>query len=137
LKPRLTRRFLELHGLFLLLMVPFGYHWLPQEALLRTATGVLFGFGLVTYLWLPTADWNRDGETGWPRAGQIYAAAVVLVLLLVPSLAAWGERFAALSLSCLALCGAATLLALAIANVGLGAMLLARLILRLKARTAA
>ncbi len=53
LRPRLTGRFLELHGAFLLCMLPFGFHWLPQGPLLRTITGVLFGFGVVTFLWLP------------------------------------------------------------------------------------
>jgi uncharacterized membrane protein len=53
LRPRLTTRFLEVHGAFLLLMAPFGFHWVPQGPALRTITGMLFGFGVVTYLWLP------------------------------------------------------------------------------------
>src|ERR1035438_5086965 len=43
LRPRLSGRFLEVHGAFLLAMAPFGFHWLPDGPMLRTATGVLFG----------------------------------------------------------------------------------------------
>ena len=55
-KPRLTSRFLWIHGVFLLQMIPFGFHWLPQGPFVRTITGTLFGFGLVSFFWLlPTA----------------------------------------------------------------------------------
>jgi len=64
LRPRLTGRFLELHGAFLLLMVPCGFHWVTQGPVLRMLTGVLFGFGVVTFLWLPLSQ--RFGE----RAGR-------------------------------------------------------------------
>jgi len=59
LRPQLSGRFLEVHGLFLLLMVPFGFHWLPQGALVRTGTGVLFGFG-----------WWPFSPCGPPRVGE-------------------------------------------------------------------
>ena len=55
LKPKFSNRFLLVHGAFLLLMAPFGFHWLPQGPVLRTMTGVLFGFGVVTFLWLQPA----------------------------------------------------------------------------------
>ena len=50
LRPSMNRDFLWIHGLFLILMVPFGFHWLPQGPLLRSWTGVLFGFGVITML---------------------------------------------------------------------------------------
>jgi len=53
LRPVATSRWLWLHGGFLLCMIPFGYHWLPQGPVLRALTGVLFGFGLVAFLRLP------------------------------------------------------------------------------------
>ncbi len=59
LRPRPTGRFLEMHGAFLLVMVPFGLHWVAQGPVLRTLTGVLFGFGVVTFLSLPL---SRAGE---------------------------------------------------------------------------
>ena len=52
LRPRLSGRFLEIHGAFLIFMVPFGFHWVADGPVLRTVTGVLFGFGVVTCLWL-------------------------------------------------------------------------------------
>jgi hypothetical protein len=55
LRPKLTARFLEVHGAFLLAMAPFGWHWLPQGPILRATTGMLFGCAVVTYLWLPLA----------------------------------------------------------------------------------
>jgi uncharacterized membrane protein len=60
LRPKHRGRFLEMHGAFLLLMVPFGCHWVPQGPALRTAVGVLFGAGLVTFLSLPLAGYWRQ-----------------------------------------------------------------------------
>jgi len=45
--------FLRIHGAFLLFMAPFGFHWVAHGAAMRTITGVLFGFAVVTFLWLP------------------------------------------------------------------------------------
>ena len=51
-RPQSTPAWRWAHGFFLLQMVPFGYHWLPQGAVVRAMTGVLFAFGLVSYFWL-------------------------------------------------------------------------------------
>jgi len=86
LRPRLTGRFLEIHGLFLLLMVPFGYHWLPQGPILRTVTGLLFGAGLVTFLMvsLKTSGQSPAGNSATPGrlyfVGLAFAGALALVL---------------------------------------------------------
>jgi uncharacterized membrane protein len=56
LRPRPTTRFLQIHGAFLLYMAPCGFHWLPQGPVLRTLSGVLFGFAVVAFLWLPMGD---------------------------------------------------------------------------------
>ncbi len=56
LRPRLSGWFLQIHGAFLLTMVPFGFHWVAQGPVLRSLTGVLFGFGIVTFLWLPLSQ---------------------------------------------------------------------------------
>jgi len=66
LRPRLTSRFLEMHGAFLLLMIPFGFHWLPQGPALRTLTGVLFGFGVVAFLWLQLSQWVGERTLSSP-----------------------------------------------------------------------
>src|SRR5512133_566570 len=100
-RPRLSGRFLEVHGLFLLLMVPFGYHWLPQGPALRAITGVLFGFGIVTMLRLPleSPGWVGRGE-GIARspmrwAAGWYFAGVAASLMLVPWLGSSGSELAA------------------------------------------
>ena len=54
-RPALTARFLKVHGAFLAMMIPFGLHWIPQGPLLRCWSGMLFGFGLVTFLRLGSA----------------------------------------------------------------------------------
>ena len=55
-RPKLSGRFLEIHGAFLVVMAPFGFHWVAQGPALRTLTGVLFGFAVVTFLWLPLSQ---------------------------------------------------------------------------------
>jgi uncharacterized membrane protein len=139
LKPRLTRRFLEVHGLFLLVMLPFGFHWLPQGPVLRTLSGIVFGFGIVTFLWLPLAARielrRHDGadqqtsepipnehDTLWRRQVRswrqaAYACGLLGCMLFVPLLAGGGGHWAALVLSAVAICGLATLASLAAANV--------------------
>lgn len=82
-RPRPTARVLWLHGLLLLLMVPFGYHLVPQNAVLRTLTGQLFAFGLAYYLTLTPA---LHQENWRPLAGEhtgAYAAAGLVTLALL------------------------------------------------------
>jgi uncharacterized membrane protein len=66
LRPRLTGRFLEIHGAFLLVMAPFGFHWVSQGPMLRTLTGMLFGFAVVTFLWLPLSQWLGERTACFP-----------------------------------------------------------------------
>jgi hypothetical protein len=68
LRPRLSGRFLQIHGAFLLLMVPFGFHWVAQGPALRSISGVLFGFGVVTFLWLPLAQLIDKSESRDPKS---------------------------------------------------------------------
>src|SRR5574341_551103 len=88
-RPRLTRAFLGIHGAFLLLMIPFGYHWLPQGPTSRAVTGVLFGFGVVTFLLLPLADArersrkHRKHNHAASESGR-YFAGLLIALAAVP-----------------------------------------------------
>jgi len=112
-------RFLQVHGGFLLLMVPLGYHWLPQDATVRTASGVLFGAGVVSFLWLfpgPFAGGVRPLDR---RRAILYAAGIGAALAGIPVAEAWGGLFAWYVLVVLAALGAVSLLSLALANVGL------------------
>jgi uncharacterized membrane protein len=67
--PRPTRRVLALHGILLLQMAPFGYHWVAQNGTVRTLAGQLFAFALIYFLALnPVARlglWKTD------RGGQL------------------------------------------------------------------
>ena len=145
LRPKLTGRLLEVHGAFLLLMAPFGFHWLPQDPLLRTLTGMLFGFGVVTYAWLPLSD-SAVARIGNPRYRRIatcrarpgaehlagsnpvmqpaanpgYALGLGAALAAVPALAALGGRPGAYLLCGLVCAGALALGALLMANAALG-----------------
>ena len=127
LRPRISGRFLLVHGLFLLQMVPFGYHWLPQGSMLRTWTGLLFGFGVVSFLWLVPASWLRTSLFASSRATWVYGLGLTASLVLTPVAAAWGGTPGASLLSGFILAGAIALVGLVMANVGLGLVSLAGL----------
>ncbi len=78
LRPRLTANFLYVHGGFLLLMVPFGYHWVPQGPVLRTISGFLFGAGLMTFLWTPMAG-SRLATLAWKSGQNFVRTCTVLI----------------------------------------------------------
>ena len=136
-KPPPTARWQWLHGMFLLQMVPFGFHWLPQGPVLRTETGVLFGFGLVAFLWPLAANlvaqicnpFDSSPACGLPirapadwksalrhrRAGYVFGLAATLVF--IPVAAMVGGQFGFLLLSWLAALGALGLAGLVLLNV--------------------
>ena len=145
LRPKLTGRFLEIHGAFLLLMVPFGFHWVTQGALLRTLTGVLFGFGVVTFLWLPLArgvgkredksEVQSPKSEGRPKSEvrnqATYLLSLGVTLILLPTAARLGGASAACLLAALAFWGALGVGVLVVGNLGLGVRGAFRLLRRL------
>jgi uncharacterized membrane protein len=80
-RPRPTPLVLWIHGLLLLVMVPFGYGWIAQGAALRTLTGQLFGLGAVYYLGLAVASplrlWSRPPH---PRAYALASLGGIVAL---------------------------------------------------------
>jgi uncharacterized membrane protein len=136
LRPRLGSRFLEIHGAFLLAMVPFGFHWVAQGPTLRTLSGGLFGFAVATFLWLPFGNYLNplcESPALHLRAEWPYFLVLGATLMLLPTTVMLGGTIAAYGLSCLAFCGALALLALVIADIGLaltGAFRLARSLAR-------
>ena len=128
LRIRPSARFLQVHGLFLLQMVPLGFHWVPQDALVRTWSGLLYGFGLVSFLWLlPGARVARSGGADrgrWTyktnRTYATYGTVLGLTLAAVPAMAAWGGVFVGRVLVVTTLAGLAVLGALVTANLALG-----------------
>ena len=124
LKPRPTSRALWLHGLCLLQMVPFGYHWLSQGPVLRSLTGVCFAFGLVQFLWLLPAARRWVAQA---PARTNYLAAVLASAALIPALGNSPSPLAARLLTALAIVGLLALTLLALANLGLLALALVHL----------
>lgn len=116
LRMRPTARFLQVHGALILLMVPFGFHWIAHGEFVRTLTGLLFGFGAVCFLWLVPGE-HVSGMAGQTRRQQMfYAAVMVATLVIVPMLARWGGRSGGLILAIGALGGLVGLGGLVFAN---------------------
>jgi uncharacterized membrane protein len=107
---------LWLQGLLLLQMVPLGFHLIPHGHVLRTLSGQLFSFGVVSYLWLcPGSSSWLGGKSGSWRV-RTYLLAAGGSLLLVPASAVWGGPIAALTLSWLGFGGLMALGILVLAN---------------------
>jgi len=146
-RPAPTPRWLWLNGAFLLFIIPSGFYWIPQNPELRCASGILFGFGLVSYLWLmlPEKNFRRSrGEEAQtesnnmsepPHVGsyKVFAGTLIAALVLTPLLAENGNGVAAAILVIASTTGALTLAALLSAN---GYFLLRWLARRLPAKTA-
>ena len=129
-RPAPTTRWLWLNGAFLLLMIPFGFHWIPQNAELRCGSGILFGFGLVAFLWLTLPEkFSRSSqreeaqtkianEAEPPRISfyKFFAAGLLAALAATPLLAENGNAVAAGALIFADVAGALALAALLPAN---------------------
>src|SRR5579862_6301415 len=68
--PKPTRFWLCLHGALLLLMIPFGYHLVIENSMVRTVMGQLFAIGLTYFLLLTpvsvmTRERTSSGRSGW------------------------------------------------------------------------
>jgi uncharacterized membrane protein len=126
LRIRPTARFLQVHGGFLMLMIPFGYHWVPQDALVRCLSGVLCGTGVVSFLWLLPGPRICLTEflSRWRLI--VYTAGIAVALAAIPASATWGGQDARYALVGLATCGLGGLAMLAAANAGLGLTSLGR-----------
>ncbi len=123
LRPKPMGHFLELHGSFLLLMVPFGFHWVPQGDVLRTITGALFGFGVVAFLLLPLNAASRSAGTDAAKGTVGHGAYWALLCgtsVLLPLVCAYGGPLSAYALSAAVLGGAIAVMLLVFADVLLG-----------------
>ena len=156
LRPRLSSRFLEIHGAFLIFMVPFGFHWVADGPVLRTVTGVLFGFGVVTCLWLAIETRARvpmvrlwggalspalspsEGEREKTQPALVasvlqaplYFLVLVATLVLLPLAASLGGALVAHVLCVLVTWGMLCLAELVVANVAIGLLATSRWCLR-------
>jgi len=116
-RPAPTPRWLWLNGAFLLFMLPFGLYWIPQNADLRCASGTLFGFGLVAFLWLtlPRKNEMASARNSRPQLAA-FAASLIVALVLIPLLAENGNAIAAAILIFACVAGAVGLAVLLYAN---------------------
>ena len=89
-KPKPSNRMLWLHGICLLLMIPFGYHLVAQTGEERTLTGQLFALGLIYYLTLLPADRLPKWKALWECNSSSYLMGVVMALLALQVDVAWG-----------------------------------------------
>jgi uncharacterized membrane protein len=145
--PQPTSFWRWLNGAFLLFMVPSGYHWIPQNPELRAVSGILFGFGLVAFLWLPLPGQftifdfrfsTTKHERSVNRKSQIVnAAALLAALIFTPLLGASESSLAATTLSLLTAGGALALALLLATNFSLAARGLWRWFFRPAPRVAA
>lgn len=84
-RPKPTPKLLWFHGALLLGMVPFGYHWVAQTAVVRTVTGFLFACGIVYYLLLLPFERFEVVHTERYKATFVLLAAALITLLLAVS----------------------------------------------------
>jgi uncharacterized membrane protein len=104
LRVRDTRSGLLVHALFVILMVPLGFQVIPQDAVARSASGVLYGVALVAFAWQAMPGVTRATRDGRPvhqattrerparAAALLYWAGVLLVTAAVPTAGEKGGR---------------------------------------------
>ena len=116
-RPAPTTRWLWLNGAFLLFMLPSGFYWIPQNAGLRCASGILFGFGLVAFLrlTLPRKDASESETNSRPQIAVV-AASLAAALVATPLFAEDGNAIAANILNIACLAGVLALATLLLAN---------------------
>lgn len=121
-RPKPTSRMLWVHGMFLLAMVPFGYHFVVQTGEIRMLTGQLFAIGLVYYLMLlPGGYWPYLREPLFNALPGYCALSLLAVLLLLAMATQGGARTNAL-LSWIGFVGLLLYAILVILNVALVTM---------------
>lgn len=133
LRPRPGAFFYWLHGVFMLVMFPFGFHLVDHGALVRTFTGTLFAFGMVYFLMLNLLTRFH----GWKPESRLRLA-LYLILLSVATLSLlvmirYGQDGVAISLAVIGLLGFAGIATLTAANL----MLLPQILRTLLNRSAA
>lgn len=115
-RPRPSAWLYSLHGLFMLIMFPFGFHLVAHGGVMRTFTGALFAFGIVYYLVLnPFTLLHAWSAAGPCRVFSYFSCLGVSIGLLLCAVLA-GGNVTALVLSTLAISGLAALVMLTAVN---------------------
>lgn len=136
-RPRPTGTVLWIHGLLMLFVVPFGYHWISAGGeTFRIITGQMFGTGLVYYLAVNPMD--SFGHWSDRRANTVVyfvfsIGAVVSLLLVIGN----GSAATANVLSWVAMFGLVLMFSLALLTSGLAIARLVSVILERRQHRAA
>jgi uncharacterized membrane protein len=115
-RPASGARYRWLHTMLVLWMAPFGFHLVSQDAILRTLSGLWFGFGIAGLLWLLPGERILVKRGRATRRGMVHALLGLTSFVLVPAIADQGGAAAHALLSWLALAGLSALAGLVIAN---------------------
>ncbi len=117
LRPRPSRWCLWLNGAFLLLMIPFGYHLVWQNSIIRTVTGQLFGAGLSYFLLLSPLELISQRKFALTHSEWPYFAAVLGGIPLLLTLIKFGGKETAWMVSWSAFAGLVLYAMLWLANI--------------------
>lgn len=115
-RPRPTRFWLWCHGTCLLLMIPFGYHLIPQNPPLRTVTGEIFSVGMTYFLLLTPLGFLNHHVGVIQRPAWPYVATIVAGIPLLLTLIQFGGATASIVLSWIGFLGLTLYAALCLAN---------------------
>ena len=113
-RPAPTLRWLGFNGVLLLFIIPSGFYWIPQNAELRCASGILFGFSLIVFMSLCLFS-SGVRKNSWLHLGG-FAGILFATIWLTPWLGSTENLFANNLLSAASTFGALALAALLLAN---------------------
>ncbi len=116
---RPTRFQYWLHGAFLLLMIPYGFHFVPQGPFLRTTSGFLFAFGLVYFLVLNTFTAWQLWKTSAAGPTIAYLLLILAALAALLAIVHFGGRTWAVVVAAVSALGCAALCLLVVANIAI------------------
>jgi uncharacterized membrane protein len=115
-RPKPTTRMHWVHGVLLLVTVPFGYHLLTQTGEIRMLTGQLFAIGLVYYLMLLPEDYWPKWRESLARGVPGYFMMSLTTVLVLQAAVIWGRTRTNVILSWLGLGGLLIYLTLVTVN---------------------
>lgn len=123
-RPRVSNLMLWVHGLCMLVMVPFGYHMIEHGSVLRIITGQVFAYGLTYFLLLLPAsgEWKEGGAAKAVGYWFMIVAGIPLFLVVIR----YGGHATAVLIACVALFGLVTYALLVSANLAIIADFLVR-----------
>ena len=115
-RPQVDSRYRWIHTILVLAMAPFGFHLVSHGPIIRTLSGVWFGFGVVGLLWLFPGEKFFTGKSSTAMAKHLHVNLGLSSFILLPAFARWGGGVAAEILPWLALLGLVAIAGLTLTN---------------------